>query len=281
MKVNPSQIPNTLTGQLKRHTPSYLFGGAMLAVFQLAMNRIDWMSKSAIDIIFGPNPNGVVRPALMMLGLALVAFGARVSSRWFIFNAGRDAEYELRALLLHRLHQLGAAFYRKMSSGEIMSRSTGDLMQVRLLLGFGVLNIVNVVFAFGSALQVMASISGKLTLVTFVMLPFLIGTTRLFSKNLYSRTMGNQRAIGRLSDILQTNLAGVRVVRSFAPRVARAPSLQRGEQELSRSEPRARAAPRSHGTGRRCGELARNPRVLLVRQQLAPPRSGEWWSHAG
>ena len=36
-----------------------------------------------------------------------------------------------------------------------MSRSTGDLQQVRLLLGFGVLNVVNVVFAFASALQVM------------------------------------------------------------------------------------------------------------------------------
>ncbi len=216
MKVDPSKIPSSLSGQFVRHLPSYLLGGLMLALFQLAMNRIDWMSKSAIDIIFGPHPSDVARPASIMLVLALIAFGTRVTSRWFIFNAGRDAEYELRALLLHRLHQLGAAFYRKMSSGEIMSRSTGDLLQVRLLLGFGVLNIVNVVFAFASALQVMVRISGKLTLVTFVMLPFLVGTTRMFSKNLYSRTMGNQKAIGRLSDILQTNLAGVRVVRSFA-----------------------------------------------------------------
>ncbi len=216
MKVDPSKIPNTLTGQFMRHLPSYLFGTLMLAIFQLSMNRIDWMSKSAIDIIFGPNPSDVSRPATIMLGLALVAFGTRVASRWFVFNAGRDVEYELRALLLHRLHQLGAAFYRKMSSGEIMSRSTGDLLQVRLLLGFGVLNIVNVMFAFASALQVMVRISPKLTLVTFVMLPFLVGTTRLFSKNLYARTMNNQKAIGRLSDILQTNLAGVRVVRSFA-----------------------------------------------------------------
>ena len=215
-KIPPSQIPTTLSGQFQRHLGSYLVGGGMLAIFQLAMNRIDWMSKWAVDTIFGPTPGRVYLPALFMLGLAVVAFTTRVLSRWYIFNAGRDAEYELRTLLLHRLHQLGAAFYRKMSSGEIMSRSTGDLMQVRLLLGFGVLNMVNVLFAFASAMQVMVRISPKLTLVTFVMLPFLIFSTRLFSKNLYSRTMGNQRSIGRLSDSLQTNLAGVRVVRSFA-----------------------------------------------------------------
>jgi ATP-binding cassette subfamily B protein len=158
----------------------------------------------------------VTRPALFILGLAVIAFIARIASRWFIFNAGRDAEYELRALLLHRLHRLGTAFYRTMSAGEIMSRSTGDLQQVRLLLGFGILNIVNVVFAFGSALQVMLSQSVRLTLVSFVMLPFMFLATRNFSKQMFTRMRANQESLGRLSEVLQTNLAGVRIVRSFA-----------------------------------------------------------------
>ncbi len=80
-----------------------------------------------------------------------------------MFNAGRDVEYEVRTTLLERLHRLGAAFYRTMSAGEIMSRSTNDLAQVRMLFGFGVLNIVNVVFAFASALQVMLRISVPLS----------------------------------------------------------------------------------------------------------------------
>ena len=103
-----------------------------------------------------------------------------------------------------------------MSAGEIMSRSTGDLQQVRLLLGFGILNIVNVVFAFASAFQVMVNVSGRLTLVSFVMLPLMIVTTRTFSRQMFSRTRQNQESLGKLSEVLQTNLAGVRVVRSFA-----------------------------------------------------------------
>jgi len=103
-----------------------------------------------------------------------------------------------------------------MSSGEIMSRSSGDLTQVRLLFGFGVLNIVNVVFAFTSALQVMLRISPRLTGAAFVMLPLLVVTTRSFSKRLFQRTRANQDALGRLSEMVQGNLAGVRVVRSFA-----------------------------------------------------------------
>jgi ATP-binding cassette, subfamily B, multidrug efflux pump len=188
----------------------------MLAVFQLALNRIDWQSRTAIDEIFGGAPERVTGPATLILGLALLAFVTRVASRWYIFNAGRDAEYELRALLLARLHRLGTAFYRTMSAGEIMSRSTGDLQQVRLLLGFGILNVANVVFAFASALQVMVGISIRLTLVSLVMMPVMILTTRRFSRQMFLRTRANQEALGKLSEVLQTNLAGVRVVRSFA-----------------------------------------------------------------
>lgn len=216
MSIDPGALPITLGGQFKSHVPAYLAGGALLAGFQFALNRIDWLSKTAIDDVFGASPEQVTRPAVIIFFLALFAFFARVGSRWFIFNAGRDAEYELRALLLHRLHRLGTAFYRTMSAGEIMSRSTGDLQQVRLLLGFGVLNIVNVVFAFASALQVMVNVSLKLTLVSFVMLPFMFVTTRSFSKRMFLRVRANQESLGKLSEVLQTNLAGVRIVRSFA-----------------------------------------------------------------
>ena len=209
-------FPVTLAGQFRRHLPRYVAGTVVLATFQLALNRIDWMSKAAIDAVFGGTPEQVTRPALFILGLAVVAFVARVASRWLIFNAGRDAEYQLRALLLHRLHRLGTAFYRTMSAGEIMSRSTGDLQQVRLLLGFGILNVINVTLAFASALQVMVKVSTKLTLVSFVMLPFMVLITRSFSRAMFARTRTNQETLGKLSDVLQTNLAGVRIVRSFA-----------------------------------------------------------------
>ena len=218
MRLPPSQedAPTTLQAQLRRQLGAYVKGSAVLALFQLAMNRIDWLGKRAVDLLFGATPEQAARPAMLMLGLAVVAFVTRISSRWFIFNAGRDVEYDLRARLLEHLHRLGAAFYRKMSAGEIMSRASGDLLQVRLLFGFGVLNIVNVVFAFVSALQVMVRISLPLTLASLVTFPILILVTRSFSRTMFSRTRTNQESLGRLSDMLQGNLAGVRVVRSFA-----------------------------------------------------------------
>jgi ATP-binding cassette subfamily B multidrug efflux pump len=210
------RYPTTLPSQFRRHAPQYLLGTVMLAAFQLAMNRIDWQAKAAVDDVFGASPRGAWRPAAVMLALGVGAFVVRVASRWFMFNAGRDAEYELRHELLRKLHQLGTAFYRKMPAGEIMSRSTSDLQQVRLLLGFGVLNLVNVAFAFASALQIMLAVSAPLTLACLVNLPLVTVLSRSISRGLYHKMRDNQAALGRMSDVLQANLAGVRVVRSFA-----------------------------------------------------------------
>src|SRR5215472_11035524 len=103
-----------------------------------------------------------------------------------------------------------------MPSGEIMSRSTSDLQQVRLLLGFGVLNLIAVFFAFPSALQIMFWISPKLTLACLANLPLMTLLSRSIGRRLYTRMRDNQATLGRMSDVLQANLAGVRVVRSFA-----------------------------------------------------------------
>jgi ATP-binding cassette, subfamily B, multidrug efflux pump len=211
-----AKYPMTLRGQLRRHMGAYIAGTAVLATFQIAMNRIDWLAKAAVDLIFSATPEAAFRPAMLIFVLAVTAFVARVASRWFMFNAGRDVEYEVRTTLLGRLHLLGMAFYRKMSAGEIMSRATNDLGQVRLLFGFGVLNIINVVFAFASALQVMLRISVRLSLAAFITMPIVVLITRSFSSGLFARNRENQRSIGKLSEVLQQNLAGVRVVRSFA-----------------------------------------------------------------
>ena len=212
------------------------------------MNRIDWLSKAAVDLIFSATPHAALRPATAIFALAVVAFVARVASRWFIFNAGRDVEYEVRTTLLERLHRLGAAFYRTMSAGEIMSRATNDLAQVRMLFGFGALNIVNVVFAFASALQVMLRVSVRLSAACFVTMPILIVITRSLSRGLYTRNRENQRAIGKLSEVLQQNLVGIRVVRSFALET-KALALSGGEQTLPRCQPRARPVAGFTGAG--------------------------------
>jgi ATP-binding cassette subfamily B protein len=209
-------IPTGLLAQFRRHARPYLLGTLLLAIYQILAYLFDKGLQYGVGAVRMGKPMLALWVGMGLAVVPLVAMGVRVLSRVLIFNGGRDVEYELRRVLLDRLHVLGPAFYRKMPSGEIMSRATNDLTQVRLLLGFAALNAVNTLFALASSLAFTLSVSVKLTLASMSTLPLLVIITRRFSKKMFALTRGNQAALGKMSDRVQASLAGVRVVKSFA-----------------------------------------------------------------
>jgi ATP-binding cassette subfamily B multidrug efflux pump len=215
-KHDPESFPVGLAAQFRRNLGLYAAGAGLLAGQQLLMAKRDFLVKAAVDAADARQGSAGKTAAILMLVVSVAAAGMRVLSRITVFTGGRNVEYELRAVLLSRLHKLGPAFFRKMPTGEIMSRATNDLGQVRLLLGFGVLNVVGSLFALASALYVMLHLSGKLTLAALLTLPALMLVTRSFSGKLFKYNRENQEAIGKMSDRVLASLAGVRVVRSFA-----------------------------------------------------------------
>ncbi len=207
--------PITLKAQLVAKIPYYAAGAALLFVQQFCMARRDFLVRDAVDAANQLRTGDARRAAFYILLVSIASATVRVASRITVFTAGRNVEYELRAMLLDRLQRLGPSFFRKMPTGEIMSRATNDLTQVRLLLGFGVLNVIGSIFALASALYVMATVSWKLMLASLATFPILWLVTRSFSMRLFKTTRANQEAIGVMSDRVLASLAGIRVVRSF------------------------------------------------------------------
>ncbi|MEO7330054.1 MAG: ABC transporter ATP-binding protein [Minicystis sp.] len=224
--TDPSTFPPGLGDQFRRNLGLYAAGALLLVGYQSGMAARDLLVKTAVDAVVGKDPSGATQAALIMLVVSIFAGVFRVLSRVTIFTGGRNVEYELRAVLLHRLHKLGPAFFRKMPTGEIMSRATNDLGQVRLLLGFGILNIIGSFLALISALTVMLRLSGRLTAAALISVPVLMLVTRYFSSRLFKFNRENQEAIGKMSDRVLSSLAGVRVVRSFALEEAEAAAFE-------------------------------------------------------
>jgi ATP-binding cassette subfamily B protein len=208
--------PTTLGGQFRRQAWAYALGAALLGAQQSLMYARDRLFKAGVDAAAAGDRGAAWRTATTAMAVIAGAGVVRVLSRVVVFNGGRRAEYELRAALLARLHTLGAGFFRTIPTGDIMSRATNDLTQVRLLLGFGVLNVVNTLFALTSALTLMFGLSARLTLAALSAAPVAVLCTRWFSRNMFARTRDNQEALGKMSDHVQASLAGVRVVRSLS-----------------------------------------------------------------
>ncbi|HTM46558.1 MAG TPA: ABC transporter ATP-binding protein [Polyangiaceae bacterium] len=212
---NTSEIPVGLREHFYRQAPRYGAGLLLLATYQVGQYWFNVTLSHAIDAGSGANYSRALHSGLMLIAISVVAFVVRILSRMTMFNAGRIAEYELRKALLDHLQHLGPGFYSGMRTGDIMSRFTNDLGQVRLLLGFGVLNVINSIFGLLSALTFMLAVSWNLTLAAFTILPLILLVMRGFMKGLYDRQRENQQGIGELSDRVQSSVAGARVVRAF------------------------------------------------------------------
>ena len=206
----------SLVSYLREHVRVLSFG----ALFLLATNgfekAIPWLLKLSLDAFSSDDVARVRSLALWVVLLALAMMATRIVSRVLIFNVARDVEFRLRNELLGQLHRLGASFFAKNRAGDIMSRATNDLGQVRLLLGFGGLNLVNAVVAYVSAVGLMFAISVQLTLVALCTVPLFLVATRLFTRRLFAVSQQQQEVLGLLASRAQEYLSGVRVVRAYA-----------------------------------------------------------------
>ena len=77
-----------------------------------------------------------------LLGVSLVRGVLRFFSRYLVFTAAREVEYEMRNDLFGHLQRLPQSFYFKWRTGDLMSRCVNDLNAVRLMLGPGLLSVV-------------------------------------------------------------------------------------------------------------------------------------------
>ena len=112
-------------------------GVVFLALSSVSAGAIPQCIRGASDALRASQAGRAAMFAGALAALAAVGVWFRVESRLRIFNAGRQAEFVLRERMLARLHQLGPTFFQRLGPGEVMSRATNDLAQVRMLIGFG------------------------------------------------------------------------------------------------------------------------------------------------
>jgi len=206
-----------LVGYALRYRPRYLLGLFFLLLTNLLNISFPWLFKDAVDgLRAGRAPREIGVYVLGMIAVAIVAMFFRTASRVTVFNAGRDVEYDMRNDLFAHLQRLPRSFYARTRTGDVMSRLTNDLTGVRLLLGPGILNIVNTPISYGMTLFAMSLIDPALMLWSLLPFPLFFFMARRFGRNLHDHTLRTQQELSNLSSQIQENLSGQSVVRAYA-----------------------------------------------------------------
>jgi ATP-binding cassette subfamily B multidrug efflux pump len=136
-------------------------------------------------------------------------------TRQILIGLSRDIEYDLRNDLLEKLVQMEPEFYVRNRTGELMSRCTNDLNNVRMVLGPGIMYSANTIATMILAVILMFWISAKLSFYVLIPVPVVAVTVWVFGRKIHALYGKIQASLAVLSARAQENLAGVRVVRAY------------------------------------------------------------------
>jgi ATP-binding cassette subfamily B multidrug efflux pump len=167
------------------------------------------------DLQEGFTYSKVLTQAAWIIGLATVMGGVRLWSRMLVFGVGRQVEVDLKQQLFDHLLRQEPAWVQATSSGEVLSRATSDVENVRRLLGFAVLSLTNTVLAYGLTLPAMLLIDPWLTLAAVALYPLMLFCVRKFGGRMMREQRRQQEALADLTNLLQEDLSGISAIKIY------------------------------------------------------------------
>ncbi|MFB2769153.1 ABC transporter ATP-binding protein [Pelatocladus sp. BLCC-F211] len=206
-----------LATYLRPHWREATFGiVALLTVNGLGV-YIPLLIRSAVDKLsttFSLNQLfGYVLPIIL---LTSAMWFIRMASRIWIFGIGRQVEFELKQRIFEHLLKLEPSYFTTNTAGDLISRATSDVDNVRRLLGFAVLSLANTFFAYVLTLPVMLSISVDMTLAALAVYPLMLYLVRLFSDRLRNEQLAVQNQLSEISDLIQEDISGIALIKIYA-----------------------------------------------------------------
>jgi ATP-binding cassette, subfamily B, multidrug efflux pump len=167
------------------------------------------------DLQVGFSYSKVLGQAGWIIALATVISLVRLLSRMLVFGVGRQVEVDLKQQLFDHLLRQEPAWVQATSSGEVLSRATSDVENVRRLLGFSVLSLTNTVLAYGLTLPAMLAIDPGLTLAAVALYPLMLLGVRKFGSRMMREQRRQQEALAQLTNLLQEDLSGISAIKIY------------------------------------------------------------------
>ncbi len=201
---------------LRPHRRAVLLGVIALVLVNLLGVAIPLLVQRVIDELKpGFSLAVVLRQAVLLGGLATVMGAVRLASRMLVFGVGRQVEADLKQRIFDHLLGQEPGWVQSVGSGEVISRATSDVEQVRRLMGFAVLSLANTLLAYALTLPAMLRIDPWLSLAALALYPVMLVVVRLFGGRMMRQQRRQQEALASLSDLVQEDLSGIGAIKIY------------------------------------------------------------------
>ncbi|WP_088892636.1 ABC transporter ATP-binding protein [Leptolyngbya ohadii] len=206
-----------LLSYMRPHWRGLAIGIVSLVVVNWISVQIPLLIRDGLDELQRNfNFDRVIYYSLLVLLLSTIMWGVRMSSRILLFGMGRQVEFDLKQKIFGHLLRLEPGYFAINTPGDLISRATSDVDNIRRLVGFAVLSTVNLILAYALTLPAMLMINVRLTLVAVAVYPLILALVQLFSHRLRNYQMHVQQETSSLSDLIQEDMSGIALIKIYA-----------------------------------------------------------------
>lgn len=160
------------------------------------------------------------RAFLLFAGLLVIAITALAGAlqylrgRWAA-QASEGIMRDLRNALYDHFARLPMGFFDRSNQGDLVQRATSDVETLRVFLSAQVVEISRAILLLAFVTPVLFVMNAKLAWITLALMPVVVVYSMLFFRSITQGFQAVDEAEGELTTVLQENLTGIRVVRSF------------------------------------------------------------------
>ncbi len=179
------------------------------AIEQLPLS-VDQLTERAVS------PEGPIYWAMVFIVVFSLARGLFAFAQAFLAQkVSQDLAFDFRNELFEKIQRLSFSYHDRNRTGQLMIRATDDVEKLRMFIGQGMLLAVQSIVLLIGSLAVLAFTNLTLTLIILPVLPVALILFMVFGSVAQSLFGEIQRRLSTLNEILQENLAGIRVVKAF------------------------------------------------------------------
>jgi ATP-binding cassette, subfamily B, multidrug efflux pump len=195
----------------------HIVGGVALTLVSSALGPLrPYLTRIAVDehIVKGDLP-GLTTFIAIILGLVILQGATQYSLSLLMTWIGQRVLLDIRNTLYRHVERMALRFYDTTPVGRIVTRVTSDVEVLNELFSSGVVLMISDIMVIAWILTFMWNTSVELTLLTIVILPFLLIASFIFRKKV--RVVYNliRRQVARMNSFMNEYVTGMGVVQLF------------------------------------------------------------------
>ena len=173
--------------------------------------------RIAIDEGIAPRELNVILHAVGGLAAAALLRGLFTFLQGYLAErASQGVAFDLRNELFAKIERLGFGYYDRVETGQLVTRLTSDVEQIRTFAGTGVVQMAAAVVMLIGTTILLILLDWQLALLALSVVPVIFVLLLRFVRRIGPLFREVQQTLGRLNSVLQEDLAGIRVIRTFA-----------------------------------------------------------------